>query len=457
MPIQSAIILAAGSGTRIWPYNEVRNKCAMPVANVPNVRRLVDTLLEIGVRRVVVVIGAHAGSVRAALLGAAAQIQFVQQPPESGTAGATLAALNALDDARFLVVYGDTVTTASNLRAVAEAPEANDAAGAALWEPMPSGEGSDWYSAQIHNGRLVGITGHDADAQNRLCGVFALDRSLVPFLQANPGLHRRVPVGGMPPLEPDLAQSLNDWKAEIVAVRAADFVVDMDKPWHVLEANRRMAAHLLEQLSENRIHPTARIHDGAEINGCVDLGENAVLGNRVVVGGNLTVGANTRVVNGAILQGPALIGANSRVSDYCLLGESTVVGQDCIVGHGAEMEGVMFDGSYLYHYGEIYGVVGASVDLGAATVCGTLRFDDGTAEHRVKGRRERPRHGANATYFGDYSRTGVNVITMPGVKIGAYSCVGAGIVVYEDVPSRTLLLLKQETVQRPWGPERYGW
>jgi len=47
---------------------------------------------------------------------------------------------------------------------------------------------------------------------------------------------------------------------------------------------------------------------------------------------------------------------------------------------------------------------------------------------------------ANATYFGDYSRTGVNVITMPGIKIGAYSCVGAGIVVYEDVPSRTLRL-----------------
>ena len=77
--------------------------------------------------------------------------------------------------------------------------------------------------------------------------------------------------------------------------------------------------------------------------------------------------------------------------------------------------------------------------------------------HKISGRREFPRNGSNATYFGDYVRTGVNVITQPGVKIGAYSCVGPGIVVYEDVPSRKLILLKQETVERDWGPERYGW
>jgi hypothetical protein len=30
-------------------------------------------------------------------------------------------------------------------------------------------------------------------------------------------------------------------------------------------------------------------------------------------------------------------------------------------------------------------------------------------------------------------------------------------VVYEDIPSRKLVLLKQELVFRDWGPERYGW
>ena len=65
--------------------------------------------------------------------------------------------------------------------------------------------------------------------------------------------------------------------------------------------------------------------------------------------------------------------------------------------------------------------------------------------------------GANASYLGDYSRTGVNAILMPGVKVGAYSCVGAGVILYEDLPSRQLVLARQELVRRPWGPERYGW
>src|SRR5579872_3090425 len=190
MPIQAAILLAGGAGTRIWPYAEIRNKCAIPVANVPNIRRLADALYEIGVRRIVVVVGPHAGSIKHALLGAAAQVTFVTQPADGGTAGAVLEALSALDDARFLVVYADVVTPAANLRAVAETPEQAGAEGAVLWDEMPAGEGSLWYSADIQDGCLQSVTGHEAGAGRRLCGVFALDRSLVPYLEANPGLLR---------------------------------------------------------------------------------------------------------------------------------------------------------------------------------------------------------------------------------------------------------------------------
>src|SRR5258706_2332 len=122
-PIKSAVILAGGSGTRMWPYAEVRNKCAMPVANVPNVRRIADQLSEIGIANIVVVLGPHAGSIRSALVGAKANIAYVDQPAGFSTAGATLEALKLISDDRFVVIYGDTVTTTANLTAIAAPSE----------------------------------------------------------------------------------------------------------------------------------------------------------------------------------------------------------------------------------------------------------------------------------------------------------------------------------------------
>ena len=55
--IQTAILLAAGAGTRFWPYNVVRNKAAFPIANVPLVRRLAEDLVHLGVLCLVVVVG----------------------------------------------------------------------------------------------------------------------------------------------------------------------------------------------------------------------------------------------------------------------------------------------------------------------------------------------------------------------------------------------------------------
>ena len=106
MPIQTAIILAAGAGSRFWPYNIVRNKAAFPIANVPAVRRLVDQVNELGIERVIVVTGHGEASVRAALRGCVANIQFVRQSQAMGTADAVMQCAPLLDG-DFLVLAGD--------------------------------------------------------------------------------------------------------------------------------------------------------------------------------------------------------------------------------------------------------------------------------------------------------------------------------------------------------------
>jgi bifunctional UDP-N-acetylglucosamine pyrophosphorylase/glucosamine-1-phosphate N-acetyltransferase len=330
----------------------------------------------------------------------------------------------------------------------------------ALVQPLGSEAPNDWLVAQVDDDCLTGVEGHPREGEFRLAGVYALPARGFGYLRDNPGIMQRVPVGGMPPAEAEIAQSLQmmiDEGAPVGAVVTPAYHVDLDKPWHVLEANWQVIESMSAHVESSAIPAGSRIHDGAEIDGSVIMGANCTIGNRVVVRGNLWLGDGAQLLNGAIIDGSAIIGPGTLVRDYCQIGGNTTLGARGIYGHGAEFDGVALETVYCYHYCEVFGVVGQAVDFGAATVCGNLRFDDGRTIWRIKGRAERPPHFANAAYFGDFSRTGVNAIIMPGRRLGVYSVVGAGVVAYEDVPDRQMVTLKQEIITRPWGPERYGW
>ena len=455
----SAIVLAAGLGKKVWPYGEFRQKCTLPVANTPIVRRIVENLVQIGCEQVIVVVGHYAQQVRGAVADIP-EVTFVTQQTLDGTATATLEAVKNLKNELYLVVSGDIVTAPDNLRNLINNSTKQKVEAAALVQPLGQEDASNWLCAGISGECVTGIEGHPRGGSHRLCGVYAFRaKETTPYLLRNPGIVTRVPVGGMPPPEADIAQSIQlmvDDGKSVLAVETTEFFVDVDKPWHVLEANRRLVDALAQQIETDRVAKGARISDAAEINGRIVLGENSVIGPRVVINGTLIAGANNNITNGAILHGNIFVGKQCRISDYCDIG-SSVIGNRCIVGHGAEMAGVMFDKVYLYHYCEMSGVFGCATDIGAATVCGTLRFDDKDTPMQIEGRYEIPTYGANATYMGDYCRTGVNAIIMPGRRIGAYSVVGPGVILYDDVPSKTMVMAKQELITKPWGPERYGW
>ncbi len=459
----SAIVLAAGLGRKAWPYGEFRQKCTLPVANTPIVRRLVEGLREVGCDQIIVVTGHYGQQVRG-VVADIPNVEFVTQKVLDGTATAALEGVKSLKNERYLVVYGDIVTSARDFRNLLDIIDDGSAEAAVLVNRLEQEAGSNWLCANLSGDCLTGIEGHPRGGRHRLCGVYAFrEKGTTPYLLRNPGIVTRVPVGGMPPPESEIAQSIQlmiDDGKTVLGVETSDFFVDIDKPWHVLEANRCVVDEQAKQLqgsSQNwQLAKGARISDGAEINGPVVLGENSVIGPRVVVNGTLIAGANNNITNGAILHGNIFVGDQCRISDYCDIG-SSAIGHRCIVGHGAEMSGVMFDKVYLYHYCEMSGVFGSATDIGAATVCGTLRFDDGDTTVEVEGRYEVPAYGANATYMGDYCRTGVNAMIMPGRRIGSYSVVGPGVILYDDVPSKTIVMAKQELITKPWGPERYGW
>jgi len=456
-----AIILAAGEGRKFFPYDLTRQKAAVPLGNTFLIRWTVNCLRRAGIEDIVVVVGYREERVLHALRGVEG-VRYVRQSPPRGTAPAVLQACEERPpgDEPFLVLYGDVLLAEEGLGEFVRRVQSTGPLAAAMLAPMLAAHSGDWILGEFSNDRLTGISGHSRGGTHRLCGAYALSREALDYVAANPGVVEQVPVGGMPPMEAELAQSFQmmvDDGREVLAVEHRGLFVDIDKPWHLLEANHQFARYLCGRVDEPKLAEDVRIDDGAEVSGHVMAGPGVQIGSRVQLRGNVIIGAGTSITNGAIVGGNCIIGSDVKIRDYCFVGGETVIRNECLVGHGAEMSGVLLDGAYLYHYCEMAGVFGARYDAGAATVCGTLRFDDGETVHEVRGRKEVPEVGANVAYVGDYTRTGVNAILMPGVKVGAYSCVGPGVILYDDVPHGTLVLAKQELVRRPWGPERYGW
>ena len=459
--VRAAIILAAGSGRKMWPYSSTNNKCALPVANEPAIARQVRLLRRAGVENILVVVAHRDEQIRHALRKDG-EVQYVEGESELGPAASLQKALEVVDEGRYLVLYGDTAWTEEGLRGFLEfgTTEGRSEYVAAVL-PLGLERPQDWMCAEVKGGAVRAVLGHPRDdVTHRFAGAFLLDSAIARFLRAQPPQLRHVQVGMMSPDELTVEGALAEFLAEGGTIAACEVMapwIDLDKPWHLLEANDAILRWEGERLEGSSIHPSASVSEGAEIDGPVVVGEGSRIGPGVKIRGPLWLGPNSEIVDGAILDGFTSIGERTSIRRYCQIEAGSAVGSGCVIGHAAEFGGVMLDGAYSFHYGEYWGIVGAKTDLGAATVCGNLRFDDDETIHNVRGRREKPRFGANAAYLGDFVRTGVNVIILPGVKVGPYSVIGPGTIVSEDVPDGTLMYVEQQVVKKSWGPERYGW
>ena len=117
--MKTAIILAAGRGSKMWPYSSTRQKATLPLANKPLICRQVEKLVKSGIKRIIVVVGYRQEQVKS-VLADFGNIEFVEQIGE-GTGGALLSALDRVEDERFLVLYGDVVLTFDDIAKLIDA------------------------------------------------------------------------------------------------------------------------------------------------------------------------------------------------------------------------------------------------------------------------------------------------------------------------------------------------
>jgi mannose-1-phosphate guanylyltransferase len=280
----TALILAAGLGTRLAPLSSLRAKAALPVAGEALIRRQIRWLATAGVTRVVVNLH-HRPSTVTRILGHGDDLKvavtYSWEPLVLGSAGGPRRALDLVDRDRFLIVNGDTLTDL-DLTALWAAHDAMRPLVTLAASPaVPAG-----YNALLADeaGRWLGV---------RPAGAPAVGHATEAHFVGIQVVERRA-FEGVPDDRP--SQSVPWWYPELRRQDAANVRVwtsgatfhDVQTPADYLETARSVARREgrgLDIGNDVRVAATARVEDticwddvvigeGADLAGCV-VGDGA--------------------------------------------------------------------------------------------------------------------------------------------------------------------------------------
>ena len=182
--IKKGIVLAGGSGTRMYPLTKSVSKQLMPVYDKPMVYYPISTLMLAGIRDVLVITTPEDAEQFTALLSDGAswgiQIQYAVQPEPGGLAQAFLIGERFIDGAGCALVLGDNIFYGQGLsEAVTRAAGAE--AGATVFGyfvKAPSEFGVLEFDA---DGRVVGIEEKPLQAKSNhvVTGLYFFDHDVV--------------------------------------------------------------------------------------------------------------------------------------------------------------------------------------------------------------------------------------------------------------------------------------
>ena len=172
------LILAGGNGTRLDPLTRVTNKHLLPIYDRPMIFYPIETLRQMGIREVMVVLGGRSVGDIVELLGDGSEfgldLTYRYQRDARGIAHAIGLARDFVSDDSFCVVLGDNIVRAESLAEAAKTFEVGPWGAGTLLYAVPDPE--RFGVAEFDGDRLVRFEEKPAEPKSDLIpiGVYFL-------------------------------------------------------------------------------------------------------------------------------------------------------------------------------------------------------------------------------------------------------------------------------------------
>ncbi|MFD1585909.1 bifunctional sugar-1-phosphate nucleotidylyltransferase/acetyltransferase [Halorientalis brevis] len=334
MSVSTAVVLAAGEGTRLRPLTRNRPKPMLPAANRPILEHVFDALVDAGMERLVCVVGYkhdrvqdHFGPTYRSV-----PVQYVRQHKQLGSGHALLQARSAVDGPP-LVVNGDRLIETSMIETVVDAFERNEPSAALAVLEHP--EARQYGAISLQNEEITELIEKPTSDEYRLinAGIYAFGTGIFDEIADTPRTQGELGLT-------DTIARLMD-RDRVRGVRCEGMWVDATYPWDLLKMAREVLARgRIDAAAESHgvwVHEDALVHDDATLRAPVvvgpdsEIGPGAVVGPDTALGRNVTIGANATVER-SVLDVDTRVDAGSTLFD-------TVTGQDVHVGAGTVAPG----------------------------------------------------------------------------------------------------------------------
>ena len=181
------VVLAGGLGTRLLPLTKVTNKHLLPIFNKPMIYYPIETLVNAGIREILIVTGGSNAGEFLRLLGNGKQfglkhLNYTYQEGEGGIADALGLAEYFADNEPIVVILGDNIIEGSIKNAVKSFEKEGKGAKILLKEVD---DPERFGVAELRNGRIINIEEKPKEPKSRyaVTGIYMYDSRVFSIIK----------------------------------------------------------------------------------------------------------------------------------------------------------------------------------------------------------------------------------------------------------------------------------